>query len=80
MPDKGTIKWQNGVTIGSLDQYAIVEDNQTIFEYLKTAFTPLYDLEKSLNNLYIEMAENYTEEIMKQQIIKKNWRKVDFMK
>ena len=64
LPDKGAIKWQNGITIGSLDQYAIVEENKTIFEYLKTAFAPLYDLENNLNKLYIEMAENYTEEIM----------------
>lgn len=64
MPDKGTIKWQNGVTIGSLDQYAIVKEEQTIFEYLKTAFIKLYEIENKLNELYMQMAENYTDEII----------------
>lgn len=65
LPDKGTIKWQNGITIGHLDQYAIVKQEETIFDYLKTAFAGLYDIENKLNELYMEMAEKYTEEIAK---------------
>ena len=34
LPDKGTVRWQNGINIGNLDQYAIVEEEQTIFDYL----------------------------------------------
>ena len=52
LPDKGTVRWQNGITIGNLDQYAIVEEEQTIFDYLRTAFKDLYKLEEELNKLY----------------------------
>lgn len=64
LPDKGTVRWQNGITIGNLDQYAIVEEEQTIFDYLRTAFKDLYKLEEELNKLYEEMAENYNEAIL----------------
>ena len=64
LPDKGSVKWQNGITIGKLDQYAIVEENQTIFNYLRTAFEKLYKIEEELNKLYEEMAENYNENIL----------------
>ncbi|MCI8291766.1 MAG: ABC-F family ATP-binding cassette domain-containing protein, partial [Clostridia bacterium] len=64
LPDKGTIKWQNGITIGSLDQYAIVDEKQNIFDYLKTAFSDLFEIENKLNSLYIQMSENYTDDII----------------
>ncbi len=64
LPDKGSIKWQNGVTIGSLDQYASTDEKQTILDYLKTAFTDLFEIENKLNDLYIEMGENYTDSLM----------------
>ncbi len=65
LPDKGMIKWQNNITIGSLDQYAIVDEESTIFDYLRTAFKELYNIEKNLNELYERMANEYTDEIIK---------------
>ena len=64
LPDKGVIKWQNGVTIGHLDQYAIVNETQSIFDYLKTAFLDLFEIEEKLNELYMKMAQNCTDDIM----------------
>ena len=64
LPDKGTIKWQNNTTIGSLDQYAVTEGEMTIFNYLRTAFERLYKINDELTKLYEEMAENYSESIM----------------
>ncbi|MCX4302469.1 MAG: ABC-F family ATP-binding cassette domain-containing protein [Clostridia bacterium] len=64
LPDTGTIKWQHGITIGNLDQYAIVDEEETIFDYLRTAFADLYEIEEKLNKLYEEMAENYTDTII----------------
>jgi len=64
IPDNGYIKWQNGISIGALDQYAIVDEEQTIFDYLRTSFRKLYDIEKSLNDLYMKIAENYSDDIM----------------
>ncbi len=77
LPDKGMIKWQNGVTIGSLDQYAIVNEDEKIFDYLKTAFDDLFKIEKQLNELYMEMTNNYTDQIINkvskyQEILDKN--------
>lgn len=64
LSDKGTIKWQSGVTIGHLDQYAIAYEEQTIFDYLRTAFNSLYEIEEKLNKLYEQMANEYNESLM----------------
>lgn len=64
LPDKGTIKWQNNSSIGTLDQYAKIEGDKTIFDFLRTAFAPLYEIERKLNELYEKMAENYTESML----------------
>lgn len=60
IPDDGEIRWQNGVTYGYLDQYAKSNQTVTVFDFLKTAFTPLYEAEKRLNKLYEQMAVEYT--------------------
>jgi len=77
LPDKGSIKWQSGITIGNLDQYAIVNEEETIFNYLRTAFADLYEVEERLNKLYEEMAENYNDIMISkvancQEILEKN--------
>lgn len=64
LPDKGRVKWQDGSTIGHLDQYAIVDEEESIFSYLRTAFKNLYDIESKLNKLYEEMAVNYNDAII----------------
>ncbi|MCP3738138.1 ABC-F family ATP-binding cassette domain-containing protein [Rossellomorea sp. BNER] len=56
IPDKGSVKWQPDIQIGHLDQYAEINENQTILEYLKTAFSDLFELEKRMNVLYQESA------------------------
>lgn len=77
LPDKGNIKWQPRIKIGKLDQYAEVKEEITIFDYLRTAFKELFIVEARLNALYLEMAENCTDEILKkvstfQEILDKN--------
>lgn len=64
LPDKGHIRWQNNITIGHLDQYAVVDGEKTILDYLRTAFSDLYKIEDELNKLYQEMSENYDEKII----------------
>jgi ATPase subunit of ABC transporter with duplicated ATPase domains len=56
IPDKGSVKWQPDIQIGHLDQYAEINENQTILEYLKTAFSDLFELENRMNVLYQESA------------------------
>lgn len=65
IPDDGTIKWQSNIKLGMLDQYAEVLKDYTIYDYLKTAFKDLYDIEKKLNFLYEKMASDTSETIMK---------------
>lgn len=58
-PDCGEIRWQKSARIGYLDQHAEIDQTITIFEYLKTAFDDLYEVESKLNKIYENMAENF---------------------
>lgn len=60
-PDSGEIRWQKNKKIGYLDQYAEINTEITIMEYLKTAFEDLYEIEKKLNKIYENMSENFSE-------------------
>ncbi|ABX41417.1 ABC-F family ATP-binding cassette domain-containing protein [Lachnoclostridium phytofermentans] len=57
IPDQGYIRWQNGIRTGYLDQYAKMEDDISIIQYLKTAFSELYQVETELTNLYEKLSE-----------------------
>ncbi|MBS4189497.1 ABC-F family ATP-binding cassette domain-containing protein [Bacillus sp. FJAT-49705] len=52
IPDEGKIKWQSNIQIGHLDQDAEIDGNNSIWEYLKTAFVDLFEIEKKMNKLY----------------------------
>ncbi|MGO5137447.1 ABC-F family ATP-binding cassette domain-containing protein [Clostridium butyricum] len=65
IPDEGEIKWQSGIKIGVLDQYAEIIEEYSVFEYLKTSFNDLYEIEEKLNLLYEEMAFNQSNTVMK---------------
>lgn len=52
LPDEGSIIWQKNVSIGYLDQYAKINQNYTIKEFLKTAFSSLYEMEAKMMALY----------------------------
>ena len=41
LPDEGQIKWQPNITIGYLDQYAEIDHNITMHDFLKSAFSNL---------------------------------------
>jgi ATPase subunit of ABC transporter with duplicated ATPase domains len=58
-PDSGDIRWQRNVKIGYLDQHAEINQTLTVFEYLKTAFYDLYQVETKLNKIYENMSENF---------------------
>lgn len=52
IPDQGRVKWHPGLKIGYLDQYASIDTGLTMREFLKTAFSDLYTLEKKMQELY----------------------------
>lgn len=56
IPDKGNVTWLKNIKIGYLDQYAKLDENLTVFEYLKTAFEKIFDAERKLNELYEKLS------------------------
>ncbi|WP_394912334.1 ABC-F family ATP-binding cassette domain-containing protein [uncultured Robinsoniella sp.] len=64
VPDQGEVKWQSGIQIGHLDQYAVIRQDMTIVEYLQTAFAELYAMEEKMERLYQEGAEEDKEELL----------------
>ena len=63
-PDSGDIRWQKNIKVGYLDQYAEIDFDITIFDYLKTAFDDLYHVEKELNKLYDDLKFDSSEETL----------------
>lgn len=57
MPDAGSIKWSNRVTVGYLDQHTVLEKGNTIRDILRGAFNNMYELEKEMLEIYDKMAE-----------------------
>jgi len=55
MPDEGKIEWCNHITTGYLDQYSSLEKGKTIRDILKSAFAPMFQLEKEIMELYEKM-------------------------
>ena len=50
LPDKGQIKWQKGVKIGYLDQYAESAHDLTIQTFLRSAFADLDEIAAELTD------------------------------
>ena len=57
IPDEGTVIWEKGIKIGYLDQYAEINGNLTIKEFLESAFENLYNIESMLNDLYSQISK-----------------------
>ena len=51
MPDEGKIEWAKNVHAGYLDQHAVLQPGMTIGDVLKSAFDPLFQKEKRINEL-----------------------------
>lgn len=64
IPDNGRICWQRSMTYGYLDQYAKIDSDVTVFEYLKTSFQELYQTESELISLYESMTTDSSEEMI----------------
>lgn len=64
IPDGGEIRVQKGIKVGYLDQHAKINGDVTVFEYLKTAFDDLYEINDKLNKIYENMCADNSEETM----------------
>ena len=65
IPDAGEIRWQKGIKIGYLDQHAKIDREVNVFDYLKTAFSELYQTEARLTEIYEKMATDCSEKVLK---------------
>lgn len=55
-PDTGKVEWCNHISWGYLDQYALLDAEQTIMDVLKSAFSEYYQLEQEMLSDYDKMA------------------------
>lgn len=79
VPDKGEISWQSNVKIGHLDQYAAVDGQYTIYDYLNTAYADLFALEARMNQLYEESAAKADNNLLMQAVeIQEQLESADF--
>lgn len=59
-PDKGFVKWTNGVTYSYLDQQLKIETDEKLGDYLYGVYKDLYLKEKEMERLYEESAIDFT--------------------
>lgn len=57
MPDAGKIEWSRRVTVGYLDQHAVLTKGKTIRDFLQEAFSGMYDMEAEMQRIYEQMGE-----------------------
>ena len=57
MPDAGKIEWAKNVKVGYLDQHAELKQGMTIRDVLASAYEPLYEMERRMNEICDAMAE-----------------------
>jgi len=55
IPDKGNVEWSTRVTVGYLDQLAVLTKGKTIRDVLKEAFQGMFDLEAETQRIYEKM-------------------------
>lgn len=56
-PDTGKVAWSNRVTVGYLDQHAILTKGKTIRDVLREAFQKMFDLEAEMLAIYDKMGD-----------------------
>jgi ATPase subunit of ABC transporter with duplicated ATPase domains len=66
LPVSGTVKWQNNISVGYLDQYADIPEGMTLIEFLHTAYQHLYDQSHHMQKLYEEYAESFDDKLLEQ--------------
>ncbi len=51
-PDEGKIEWAKNIHVGYLDQHAVLEKGQTIYDVLKAAFASLFAYEDIVTDIW----------------------------
>lgn len=53
--DEGDVRWLKSIKWSYLDQYATIDKNLTVMEYLEGSFKHLFEINEKLENIYKEM-------------------------
>ena len=70
--DEGEVTWLNGIRYGYLDQHADIDRTQTVYEYLQSSFTHLYEKNERLTAIYEKMGEVSDDKELEKLINKSN--------
>lgn len=65
VPDTWTFESNGRLKIGYLDQYADIDRDCTVYDYLDSVFTELYDMDKKVSEIYEHITELSEKEQMK---------------
>lgn len=65
VPDSWTLETNGRLSIGVLDQFAEIDGEVTVYDYLNGAFDRLYEIERQMNSLYEGLADMGEEEQMR---------------
>lgn len=57
IPDQGRVIWQPGIKTGYLDQYAQANEETALWEFLRSAYQGLFDLEREMEDCYRRAGE-----------------------
>ena len=52
IPDKGRVCWNQAAKVGYLDQHALLDPQENLLGYLRSAFATLYEVELEMNKIY----------------------------
>jgi len=55
VPDAYTIEMDPGLTVGYLDQHVQIDKSCTVYEYLDSAFDPLYEMDRQMAEIYDQL-------------------------
>lgn len=77
LPDAGHILWQPHLRTGCLDQSAQIDRKMALWEYLKSAFSPLYAMEKEMLALY-EQPDGGPQALTKAALLQEQLEQADF--
>ncbi len=58
LPDEGQVQWAKHATFGYLAQDSGLESQHSIWEEMKSVYTPILQMEKTLRQLEVRMGEN----------------------
>lgn len=65
-PDAGTLVWQKHLRVGYLDQYVNLTPDQTVGEFLHTAFAALFAQADKMERFYADYAANPDDAMLEQ--------------